>query len=261
MRTSTLCLAIFTHATHAHYNWPWLYVNGTQPGFWQYVRDVAGGYEPNESDLGYMKTIPQYDVTSTNFTCGRLAFDSAKKTETADVVAGTEVSFRVNQGWLVYNPSALYSGLNHPGPAQAYLAKPPEGVALEEFSGVDGDWFKIASLGAASDSDWVMGDYDNRLANITIPVKTPPGKYLLRFEQYWLDNRDNRTQFFLNCAHINVMGPGGGSLAGYPYAKFPGAYDQKDPGNLGAKGLEGQHVYPRYGLSKWIAPGPAVWTG
>jgi hypothetical protein len=39
-----------------------------------------------------------------------------------------------------------------------------------------------------------------------------------------------QTQFFMNCAHINVIGPGGGSLDGYPFVKFPGAYDYMDEG-------------------------------
>jgi hypothetical protein len=30
------------------------------------------------------------------------------------------------------------------------------------------------------------------------------------------------------------MGSGSGNLAGYPFAKFPGAYDMKDPGKLPA---------------------------
>jgi hypothetical protein len=28
------------------------------------------------------------------------------------------------------------------------------------------------------------------------------------------------------------MGAGGGNFTGYPFAKFPGAYDTKDPGRL-----------------------------
>ena len=38
-----------------------------------------------------------------------------------------------------------------------------------------------------------------------------------------------QTQFFLNCAHVNIVGPGGGNLDSYPSAKFPGAYDYMDP--------------------------------
>lgn len=39
-----------------------------------------------------------------------------------------------------------------------------------------------------------------------------------------------QTQFFLNCAQVNIIGPGGGNLDGYPFAKFPGAYDYMHPG-------------------------------
>jgi hypothetical protein len=73
--------------------------------------DVAGGIEWEDYGLDYAKTIPEYDVTDTNFTCGRLAFEAAKKTQTADVFAGNEVSFRVNQGWEDMDPSALYVSL------------------------------------------------------------------------------------------------------------------------------------------------------
>jgi hypothetical protein len=57
------------------------------------------------------------------------------------------------------------SGVNHPGPAQAYLAKPPNGD-LESFSGIDGDWFKIASLAAKADDEWVVQRYDHRIVSI-----------------------------------------------------------------------------------------------
>jgi hypothetical protein len=46
--------------------------------------------------------------------------------------------------------------MNHPGPGQAYLAKTPDGVTVKDFSGIDGDWFKIASFGAATPDDWVL---------------------------------------------------------------------------------------------------------
>lgn len=42
------------------------------------------------------------------------------------------------------------------------------------------------------------------------------------------------TQFFINCAHVNIIGSStdSGSLEGYPYAKFPGTYDFMDPGEF-----------------------------
>jgi hypothetical protein len=52
----------------------------------------------------YPKTIPQgtWDLNSSNITCGRRAFDWAAKTETADVLAGSEVGFRVS--WSLNEP-------------------------------------------------------------------------------------------------------------------------------------------------------------
>jgi hypothetical protein len=69
-----------------------------------------------------------------------------------------------------------------------------------------------------------------RQVNFTIPKKTLPGKYLLRFEQFWPTPRFNTTQWYVNCAHINVIGDGGGIFDGYNFAKFPGTYDVMDPG-------------------------------
>jgi hypothetical protein len=68
--------------------------------------------------------------------------------------------------------------------------------------------------------------------NFTIPASTPPGKYLLRIEQFLPTATFNYTQWYVNCAHVNIIGSGGGSLEGYEYAKFPGTYDIMDPGEL-----------------------------
>ena len=40
----------------------------------------------------------------------------------------------------------------------------------------------------------------------------------------------NSTQWYVNCAQVNIIGGGGGSLEGYKYAKFPGTYNVVDPG-------------------------------
>jgi hypothetical protein len=61
----------------------------------EHVRDI-GFQIPPEDDVsdGYYKAFLQMDIYSPNITCGRNAFDSAPKTEAADVVAGSEVGFR-----------------------------------------------------------------------------------------------------------------------------------------------------------------------
>jgi hypothetical protein len=61
---------------------------------------------------------PPMHVTSTNFTYGRRALDFAHTTQTADVVARTVASFRVNQGWENDDPSALNVRLSKPGNTQ-----------------------------------------------------------------------------------------------------------------------------------------------
>lgn len=90
------------------------------------------------------------------------------------------------------------------------------------------------------------------------------------------------TQFFINCAHINVIGGGGGDLDNYPYAKFPGAYDYMDPGTFIywmideriisrnrasnradiCTGIWSNRDIPsRKNLLKYVPPGPPVWQG
>jgi len=237
----------------AHYYWPWLIVNGTQYPQWKYVRNVTPGDGYGDSPT-QGKAEPHIDLYSTNFTCGRNAFQFASTTETADVIAGSEVGFRINQG-IPDDQGPEYSGLNHPGPALIYLARAPNDD-LTNFSGIDGDWFKIAELLAKTDNSWVVQKYDQRIVNFTIPANTPPGKYLLRFEHMSPRSYFMQTQFFLNCAQVNIIGPGGGSLDGYPFAKFPGAYDYMHPGIYVS-----QDVANWRHITNYVAPGPPLWQG
>lgn len=39
---------------------------------------------------------------------------------------------------------------------------------------------------------------------------------------------ENYSQWYVNCAQVNIIGPGGGTPTGF--ARFPGTYDIKDPG-------------------------------
>ena len=104
----------------------------------------------------FPKTPPQMDVHSPNITCGRLAFDSAAKTETADVLAGSEVGFRVS-----WDGNGKYGRFYHPGPGQIYLSKAPNNE-LETYRG-DGDWFKIAYAGPEGNNKWQLwGDGGER---------------------------------------------------------------------------------------------------
>lgn len=50
----------------------------------------------------------------------------------------------------------------------------------------------------------------------------------MRFEYIYPTSDFNQTQWFINCALVNIVGPGGGIPTGF--ARFPGAYDPEDPG-------------------------------
>ncbi|KAF2262934.1 hypothetical protein CC78DRAFT_582130 [Lojkania enalia] len=245
--------ALLVLETSAHYMFSHLIVNqSTTPDF-KYVRDV--GEDPvfagTADSLG--KIAPQFNIDSIDITCGRSAFASATKTQTADVVAGSELGFRLYDSM---NPARAYPAtIFHPGPAQIYLSKAPNGE-LENFSGIgeEAEWFKIASFTSASETEWAT--YQKDSVNFTIPETTPAGKYLLRIEQFMPTSSFNYTQWYVNCAHINIIGRGGGSLQGYDFAKFPGSYDIMDPGLWIGWAQESQTS-----LSDYIAPGPAVWKG
>lgn len=235
-----------------------LLVNGTESRRWQYVRDVAdafynppGSYPPGSD---FPKVIPQYDIHSTNVTCGRSAFASASTTETADVIAGSEVGFRVS-----WDGRGEYGTFWHPGPAQIYLARAPNDD-LENFRGDDGEWFKIALAGPVGNNEWAI--FNKPDFNFTIPLTTPPGKYLMRIEQFMPTIELDYTQWYVNCAHINIIGNGGGVPSGF--AQFPGTYDIHDPGLYIPKEqfYNGGYVKDEdMKLLDYVAPGPAVWTG
>lgn len=50
----------------------------------------------------------------------------------------------------------------------------------------------------------------------------------MRIEQIWPTSTFNYSQWFVNCAYVDIVGPGGGVPTGF--ARFPGTYDISDPG-------------------------------
>ena len=146
----------------------------------------------------------------------------------------------------------------HQGPGSVWLSKVPEGQTLEAYKG-DGDWFKIASAAGSGRAVWALDYLPNW--NITVPKTTPPGKYLMRIEHFYprVDIRDRPdlkphadTQFYVNCAQVEIVGEGGGKPA--PLVKIPGVYKwpQKDV-NFDISGM--------YDSSKYVAPYSPVWMG
>lgn len=50
----------------------------------------------------------------------------------------------------------------------------------------------------------------------------------MRIENIFPENNPGYRQFYVNCALVNIIGPGGGVPKGF--AKFPGTYKEEDPG-------------------------------
>jgi len=50
----------------------------------------------------------------------------------------------------------------------------------------------------------------------------------MRIENIFPETNPGYRQFYVNCALVNIIGPGGGVPKGF--AKFPGTYKEEDPG-------------------------------
>ena len=118
----------------------------------------------------------------------------------------------------------------HNGPGQAYLSRSTTDD-LSTYEG-DGEWYKIGIIGARNDSTWLTRGQTGM--NFTIPSTTPPGKYLLRVEHLYVRPVYGTTQFYIQCAQIEVLDTYRREIARLPtpeyMVKFPGAYDLVDEG-------------------------------
>jgi hypothetical protein len=122
---------------------------------------IARNVTPSEkiydgSSIEFARAYPLYneDLETLNLTCGREAWKSAAKTETATVIAGTQLGFQVER-YRETNFSKIYDGvIFHEGPAHMYMAKAKDDVALEDWLGDDGDWFKVKEWRAINRTAW-----------------------------------------------------------------------------------------------------------
>lgn len=157
--------------------------------------------------------------------CGREAFPVLNPSiETATIVAGSEAGFHLSSSLFDDDlPQYIY----HRGPGQVFMsALPPNLKDLIDYDG-SGEWFKIAYAGPKNDTEWSLAtEVEMRFI---VPKKTPPGKYLMRIEQFMPDPQPGQSQWFISCAHVNVIGSGGGTPG--PFMKFPG-YSDEDPSEL-----------------------------
>lgn len=142
----------------------------------------------------------------------------------------------------------------HEGPGQVFLSKLPESLtSLNDYDG-KGDFFKIAYAGPQDNTTWSL--MEKLEMNFTIPKTTPTGQYLLRIEHFLPSPNHGQSQWFVNCAHVEIVGEGGGTPAGF--VKFPNAYSEDD---ASIWFHEPRTSRAPSDLSTYVEPKPGVWQG
>ncbi|KAF2840989.1 lytic polysaccharide monooxygenase [Patellaria atrata CBS 101060] len=202
---SVTALAACLNTVSAHYTWTSFIAGGTKTPAFQYVRKNSNMNSPVAS------------VSSNDIRCNTGSQASAASTQTYTVAAGSTIGMALDQ--------AVY----HIGPILVYMSKAPGSVSSYDGSG---DWFKVAEVGPTfSTGAWSWKTTEVSQYTFQVPASTPPGEYLVRFEQIGIHNAQGSggAQFYINCAQVQITGNGGGSPG--PLVKFPGAYKASDPGN------------------------------
>jgi hypothetical protein len=185
--SSVLLAAGLAQSAYAHYFWDKLIIEGKETGANQYVRSNTrpAKYNPIKWENVRDNSTPDLD----DIRCNQGAFQSAGKTQTAEIKAGSKVGFKL----------AVGATMQHPGPALAYLSKAP--TTANTYKG-DGDWFKIWETGICDTSADIKSNawctWDKSSVEFNIPKDVPDGEYLLRVE------------------HIGVHGAHAGQAEFYP---------------------------------------------
>lgn len=241
LTTSLLATTLaLTQTATAHYFFDVLVVDGQETKPLQYVRENTrqAKYNPTK----WKNTRDDMTPDLTDFRCNKGAFQSAGRTQTAEVKAGSKLAMKL----------AVGATMQHPGPQIVYMSKAPG--AVNKYEG-EGDWFKIMESGVCDKTKdftkeaWCSWDKDR--IEFTIPLDTPDGEYLIRPEHIALHGaHDGQAEFYYGCAQVKVTGGGNGVPS--PTAKIPGVYKVNDPEvNFSLWG----------GYKDYTMPGPALWTG
>ncbi|KAF2262129.1 hypothetical protein CC78DRAFT_546012 [Lojkania enalia] len=247
LKTSIACSLALTQGINGHYIFNRLILNNKLSEEFQYVRDVTPG---GGSPPLFAKAFPIYDPADPAVVCGRNASKVLNPTiQTARIYAGDDVGFMVSGPWM---EGDVMQPIFHEGPGQVFLSKLPEELeSLNDYDG-SGDWFKIAYAGPKNSTTWTL--YYQYAMNFTVPETTPPGKYLMRMEQFMPSARKGGCQFFVSCAHVEIVGQGGGKPT--QFTRFPNAYSIDEPSVWFHE--EGTSMFPK-NISVYIEPKPPVW--
>lgn len=216
--SALLVLALAASQASAHYIWTTITAGGTST--------MAAIRQP-------LNNTPVEAVSSSAMTCNN---NPRPATQTIDVAAGSQVSFKLD--------NTLY----HSGPAAIYLGLVPSGQTAASWNGAGANWFKIAEWGAKFNPFKFTAEGLSTLS-ATIPRNTPSGEYLIRIEQIGL-HVAGKPQFYISCAQARVTGGGSGRP---PTVSIPGYVSMSDPGLS-------VNIYDPVPTS-YKVPGPAVWSG
>ncbi|KAI1818337.1 lytic polysaccharide monooxygenase [Poronia punctata] len=265
MKSTLVLFASLQCGVQAHFLFGRLILNNQWTDTWEYVREVQAlqGVEENLALI-----YPQTEPDSIDLRCGRNASDFEGTVKTAKVQAGDTVGFAAGEPML---EGDVKPWIYHAGVTSAWLSKAPSDD-LDAYAG-DGDWFKILSVTGRTEQSldwsdpWAAQYYDELKAlwgtfrldsyNFTIPETTPSGKYLLRFEHLFPQDVD--TQFYVNCAQIEVENSSDSVGTPEPVVKIPGVYTRGQEDvyfNTAYFALEHD-----YSIDAYVAPAPSVWSG
>ncbi|KAJ2989642.1 hypothetical protein NUW58_g3372 [Xylaria curta] len=152
----------------------------------------------------------------------------------------------------------------HPyGPMLAYMARcPDEGCETADINSPI--WFKIWEAGLLSgnwvDGHWAMRDvYKGANLDIPTPASLKPGKYLLRHEM--INLQTGPVQWFPNCIHLEVSGPGNSIPSTEELVAFPGAYNNDVNKSFAIKNGAYWFYVENAKTTVYPMPGPPVWQG
>ncbi|KAF3056224.1 extracellular glycosyl hydrolase family 78 protein [Daldinia childiae] len=215
-----------------------------------------------DTDPDLALVSPNTDPDSLDLRCGRNASLPFSQVKTATVQAGDVIGFGAGEP-MGDTKATMY----HPGIGSAWLSKSPIDD-LQKYAG-DGDWFKILSVTGRTEQSLdyslpensryydqyksVWGTFRLDSYNFTIPKTTPPGKYLLRFEHYFPNIID--TQFYVNCAHVEIVNPDTEVGTPGPLVDIPGVYTRGQPD------VYFNYFDLQFNISTFTGPEPSVWSG
>ncbi|KAH9929183.1 glycosyl hydrolase family 61-domain-containing protein [Fomitopsis serialis] len=216
----TTFISLASHV-HAHGYVSNVTVDGTV-----YPGNAPGHYTVASPIRTVSSNSPVTNVSSPDLACGLGAVNAALD---APAYPGSAVNFTWVSG----------GGGNWPhevGPVLTYMASCLNVTTCAGFNASAAEWFKITEDAKRADgASWVQQlIMEGDSYNVTIPEGLTQGAYLMRNELIGLQNAmsPGGAEFFPSCTQLRILGNGTEVPAPNSTVRFPGAYNETDPGVL-----------------------------